>query len=263
MRLLLLLALVPLALAASVAAQARPFPSAALLYDGARGTTPSRQGFTLLTVPLVGASSGQTYADGGTILDSTPVQSESAGYFASAALVPPLDRAAGYSLEVTLQLLEERHQQSDRDGDGVADRAGFSLIALSSDVRGIEVGFWPDRVWAQADDRTGAQDLFTQAEGAALDTSRLLTYELRVRDDAYTLLVGGEEVLSGPLRDYRPFVAPIDPYETPNLIFLGDDTGQASARVRLLRAAVYVGGRAVMLPVVRGPEAQPARTRRN
>jgi len=52
-------------------------------------------------------------------------------------------------LSFTVQVVEEYHADSDKDGDGVGDRAGFSVIALSSDAQGIEVGFWKDQIWAQ------------------------------------------------------------------------------------------------------------------
>jgi hypothetical protein len=35
------------------------------------------------------------------------------------------------------------------------------------------------------------------------------------------------------LRDYTNFSGPIDPYETPNFIFMGDNTTSAEARIKL------------------------------
>lgn len=239
MRLLLLV--MPLVLA---------FPQQTALYDSARGTTPDRQGMAFITNPLVGASATQTYGDGATTLDTTPAQIEQAGYVGQQ--VPALDRAGGFSLVFRLQVLEERHIAVDYNGDGLADRAGFSVIVLSDDLRGVELGFWANEVWAQ-DDGIGGGQIFTHAEGAALDTGRLRSYELRVRDDAYTLLADGAAVLAGPLRDYRAFSGPIDPYETPNLVFLGDDNANGGARVRLVSVAVVTGGYGVALPLVGRP----------
>lgn len=240
MRLLLLFA-VPLALI---------FPQQTALYDGARGTTPDRQGMAFITRPLVGALAAQAYADGATTLDTTPAQAEQAGYFGRQ--VPALDRAAGFSLVFRLQVLEEQHTSVDHNGDGLADRAGLSVIVLGDDLRGIELGFWADEVWAQ-DDGVGGGQLFTHAEGAALDTGRIRSYELRVEGDAYTLLADGDALLTGPLRDYTAFGGPINPYKTPNLVFLGDDSANGSARVRLVSAAVVVGGYGVALPLVGAP----------
>jgi hypothetical protein len=144
-----------------------------------------------------------------------------------------------------VQLLDEYHDDSDKDGDGIGDRAGFSVIALSSDTRGIELGFWMDQVWAQED---GAAEppggsLFTRAEHAPLDTtSRLVAYTLAVRGDSYVLSADGGLVLSGRLRDYTRFEGPVNPYRTPSFIFLGDDTGSARAQIRLAYVALTANG---------------------
>jgi hypothetical protein len=141
-----------------------------------------------------------------------------------------------------MQLLEEYHADSDKDGDGVGDRAGFSVIALSSDARGIELGFWPDQVWAQEDGTAEPPNgtLFTHAESALCDTiSRLAAYTLTVRGDGYELSSDGATILRGRLRDYTSFDGPVNPYRTPNFIFLGDDTGSARAKIRLAHVAVH------------------------
>ena len=68
------------------------------------------------------------------------------------------------------------------------------------------------------------------AEGVLVDTASMTNrYELLVHQTCYTLRVNGTVRLEGRLRDYSAFVGPIDPYETANMIFLGDDTGSASA----------------------------------
>ena len=69
--------------------------------------------------------------------------SDKAGYFAKNQLMPQLDRTAGYTVRFTAQVQEELHNNN--------NRAGFSVIVLSSDLKGIELGFWEDQVWAQAD----------------------------------------------------------------------------------------------------------------
>lgn len=40
-------------------------------------------------------------------------------------------------------------------------------------------------------------------------------------------------MLEGTVRDYTPFVGVVDPYETPDFLFFGDDTTSARAAVRL------------------------------
>lgn len=47
------------------------------------------------------------------------------------------------------------------------ERAGFSVILLGADRRGIELGFWRDQVFAQAD-----QPLFTRGENVPASSIR-------------------------------------------------------------------------------------------
>jgi hypothetical protein len=258
-----LAALVRLALGLSLAAipaaataatvTAATFPERATLYDAALGTTPDAQGMLFTTFPFDGAAATQSFTDGATLLDSTAAIEEFAGYIARPGQVPALDRTAGYSVFATLELLEERHNESegDHNGDGVSDRAGLSLTVLGADLRGIELAFWEDEVWAQADGSGNSEDLFTHAEGAPFDpTAGLVQYELRVRGEEYTLLADGEPLLSGPLRDYSSFSGPFGPvYRTPNLVFLGDNSGNGSGRVRVTSVSVATGGYALALPL--------------
>lgn len=235
-----------------VSAQSSPFAPSALLYDAALGGTPDSQGLLFATFPFSGASATQSYDGSATLLDTTPLLAEFAGYSGRTEQVPALDRATGYSLFVTMQLLEEQHSSSDRNGDGISDRAGFSLTLLGADVRGIELGFWENEVWAQADDSGDPEDILTHAESAAFDpTAALRSYELRVKDDGYTLLADGAPLLRGPLRDYSSFGGPFGQvYRTPNLIFLGDNSSNGSSRVRLVEVRVATAGHALALPLV-------------
>ena len=61
---------------------------------------------------------------------------------------------------------------------------------------------------------------------------------MSVLGNNYTLSTGNTNILSGKLRDYTAFSGSVDPYETPNLIFLGDDTTSASANIKL--SSVFV-----------------------
>lgn len=215
-----------------------------VLYDGSLGGTPDTQGkLTYRATPS--ASAYQTYSDGVTILDTTANQSDAAGYYGAPALVPALDRASGYSLSFIVQLISESHEVSDKDGDGVGDRAGFSVIVLSSDTKGIELGFWQDQVWAQddGDAEPPGGTLFTHAESAPFDTtSRLIAYTLAVLGDTYRLSSDGVAILGGDLRDYTTFEGPVNPYRRSNFIFLGDNTSSAKARIKLSYVAVTRGG---------------------
>lgn len=200
----------------------------AALYDAALGGTPDGQGMRYVAAddtflgPPVAAS--QAFVGGLTALDTGGHLGDHAGYFADPAHVPDLDRSAGFTLTLRLQLAAEQHSGQ--------SRAGLSLTVLANDLRGVEIGFWPDRVWAQSD-----SPLFSRAEEAPLDTTRLITYELAVSGERYTLS-GGGATLSGPLRDYR--AAPVGVYRTPDLIFLGDNTASAGALARIVYVDVAV-----------------------
>jgi hypothetical protein len=209
--------------------------SIVILYDAALGGTPDTQG-KLTYRDSRAAAAVQSFRDGVTTLDTMTNQKDSAGYFVDPRAIPALDRRRGYVLHFTVQVADEYHADSDKDGDGVGDRAGFSVIVLSSDTRGIELGFWKDQVWAQEQGAAEPPDgtLFTHAESAPFDTTtRMVAYTLAVRDDEYELSSDSTPILRGRLRDYTNFEGPVNPYRTPNFIFLGDDTGSARALIRL------------------------------
>ena len=260
-----------------------------VLYDGSTNRLPTSagaDGLSITSAPwlayresaLVAGTATQTATAGNTTL--TTDGSVYAGYInytfaeklgAPSSLTNPkfpvLDRNAGYLLSFNAKVLSESHSTSananDRNGDGKADRAGFSVIALSSDKRGIELGFWTDRIWAQEDgtsqatpslepDGTAAgntRTLFTQAEFTTLNTTADTQYDLAVKGDNYQLFANGTLVLSGRLRDYSAFIPtpqtiggfpvnPPNPYNIANLVFLGDNTPTAQASVQLNKLAV-------------------------
>ncbi|MFN2137874.1 MAG: hypothetical protein ACK2UK_18105 [Candidatus Promineifilaceae bacterium] len=198
-------------------------PVTTVLYDGSLGTTPDEQGFSFLAF---GISADQQFADGVTILDSTGEMSDQAGYFNEQS--PVLDRSLGYRILFELQIEAEEHANG--------HRAGFSLLVLSDDRLGLEIGFWEDAIWVQ---EGGPGDkLFTRAETINFDTGARTLYELAVEENTYQLSAGGQELMSGPLRDYSSFEGFPDPYESPNLIFLGDDTSRAASRTAVAFVAV-------------------------
>ena len=204
-----------------------------VLYDGDLGGTPDTQGFDYLALA---PSVTQSFARGVTTLDTTAKRFDQAGYFVWDN--PPLERESGYSVQFTVQLLEEAHAGP--------NRAGFSLLVLSSDLQGIELGFWTDEIWAQ---EGGKENLFTHAEGIAFDTTAsMIAYELQILDDEYTLSADGLPVLTGPLRDYTAFEGFIDPYETPNLLFLGDDSTTSRAKVNIAYVALETAAIATLTP---------------
>ena len=204
------------------------------LYNGALGSTPIAQGWIYGGLPQ-GSLPTPTASGGATTLDTSASQeiqagfsASQAGFLGSTAPVPALSRARAFTVTFTVQVQTEAHAGN--------NRAGFSVIALADDARGIELAFWQNEIWAQ---EGGSAKLFTHAEGAAFDTtSGLIAYELALRGDIYRLSSGGQLILSGPVRDYRAATGLLDPYETPSYLFFGDNTTSASASVRLSKIGV-------------------------
>ncbi len=172
---------------------------------------------------------------------------------------PTLDRNAGYVLSFSTQVNREtRSTSANKNNDGKDDRAGFSVIVIGNDLRGIELGFWENRIWAQEDgtsqtnpalepDSAPASNfrtLFTQAEFVEVNTTALTSYNLAILGNSYTLFGNGTPLLSGSLRDYTAFVPPTlsippfqvtlpDLYSLPNFIFFGDNTPSAAASFKI------------------------------
>lgn len=196
-----------------------------VLYDGTTAQSPTSAGWTLITDPLFGAQVTETPGAVGVTLDSTVAISDKGGYFSNAISSPAivLDRDVGFTLRWRALVSAETHLTN--------DRAGFNVLVVCSDLMALELAHWENEVWAQ----DGPPNTFTHAEGATVNTTSLREYELIVQGDTYALNVDGGEVLTGNLRDYSSFDPglPINPYTTPNMIFLGDDTGSASASVRI------------------------------
>lgn len=108
-------------------------PAETVLYDGSLGTLPAAQGMAYQAADTSGPSYTvevvQSYAGDGARLDSTADYEDAAGY---SSISTPLDRQQGVTIRFTLQITAEDHTTSgtaDKDGDGLADRAGFSVIA--------------------------------------------------------------------------------------------------------------------------------------
>jgi len=91
-------------------------------------------------------------------------------------------------------------------------------------------------VWAYAADDEGPNSLFTQAEGAAFDTTAwMVQFDFSVLNNGYSLTANGIPLLSGNLRNYNPsgLGSLVDPYNNPSFLFFGDDTTSADADVLL------------------------------
>lgn len=202
-----------------------------ILYDAKSGITPDIKMMSFFDFPPGNAI--PTYENGSTTLDTTKSgNSTYAGWTSNATNTldfPSLDRMAGFQLDFTIQVDNESHTNN--------NRAGFNIIILSEDTQGIELAFWENEIWAQNDDATGG--LFTRGERTTFPTTTgLINYQVIVFNDIYTLTANGASILTGPLRDYSKFEGFPDPYQTPNFLFLGDDTTSAQARIRLSYVSV-------------------------
>jgi hypothetical protein len=234
------------------------------LYLGQLGTTPDAQSWLNFTtqdvLPPINTAT-QNFSSGGTILNSTADNTIYAGYSNYSVITgapvnaafPTLDRASGYSISFKLQVLSESRINS--------NRAGFSITAISSDgMRGIELGFQQltgttGNIFAQGDGITpnpGMQTngLFLAAENASFNTNQETTYTLSVQGNTYQLFANGTQLLTGPLRNYTAFTSPfpVDPYELPSFVFLGDNTTSAQASVKLSQVVLQTDTRVRFVP---------------
>ncbi|MBD1847312.1 hypothetical protein H6F89_28680 [Cyanobacteria bacterium FACHB-63] len=224
------------------------FALTTVLYNGASGTPPNNQSWLYVprnpfAVPQTASSTQISDANGTTFSSMTNNNIESGYGWTDTSL----NSNAGYNLRFDLQLLQESRNSSassnpaDKNGDGKDDRAGLSILIVSADTtKAIELGFFVDRIWAQA---TGATKppRFTQAEGTPFDTRTSLNrYDLSILGTTYFLYANENYVtpiLTGTLRDYTPeSTAPFpNPYRTANTIFIGDNTTAAGGEFRLNR----------------------------
>jgi len=223
------------AVAAFTAVAASPTMANALtLYDGLAlpSQTPAQQGWlyqgtAIPTAPSVTATTSGTSLNTGS-------STNYAGYFKQAP--NSLNRLTGYSVQFSFKVNAESHSST--------NRAGFSLIVMSAAVPGetqpygLELGFWTNSLWAQ---NVG----FTRGENVAINTqSAVNNYRLYVQGLNYKLYVNGapQPILQGALRQYTGFTPPPgypNPYKTPNLLFMGDDTTSATGKVTITQVTQF------------------------
>lgn len=210
-----------------------------ILYDASSGAIPGSLLLAFTDFPPGSAS--LTYTDGATILDTTSSKDTFAGWVANpttTAGFPILDRTTGVQVNFTMQVESETHRNE--------NRAGFSMIILDQEAKGIEIAFWENQVWTQSDESTGG--LFRHGERAAFATTNITQYQVTIVGETYTISANSMPLLSGPVRDYSSFSGFPDPYETPNFLFMGDDTTSSQSRVKLL--FVSITGTAPVVPTV-------------
>jgi hypothetical protein len=204
------------------------------LYDGNQPGTPDTQGF--LNFASVGTGT-QTAGGGQTALNTTSPSAFYAGYtnynftISAGALTPVdfanpvfpiLDRAAGFTLHFTAQVL------NDISGP---NRAGFSVIVLGSDKKGVEIGFQSATIFAQSDNPLFGTPAESNSDPSiAARVSAMTPYDLTIQGDTYLLATNSFTILTGSVKDYTAASGPFgNVYRTPGLLFLGDDTTSASA----------------------------------
>jgi hypothetical protein len=151
--------------------------------------------------------------------DTTTSTSTLAGW--SQIATNNLNRTNGFSLHFTLRLNAETHSST--------NRAGFSVIVLTDDARGLELAFWKDRIFVQSDN-----PLFTHGEDVSISTTNtFVEYGLSLFSTNYVLTAGGAVILTGPVRDYTSYNGSFNVYSTPNFLFMGDDTTSAAGQVAI------------------------------
>jgi PEP-CTERM motif len=183
-----------------------------VLYNPSLTATPTAQGW----IPFAGLGGTSTTNATETTLDTTGNVVFAAGYSNYTAsqtnpqlvngAFPVLNPAVGFTLNFNVQI--------DTATNTNTDRAGFNVILLGSDAKGVELGFWAGDVWAQNVGFThGEDDAFTT-------TGAFHQYSLTILNGNYTLSADGTKILSGVTRSYA---TPAVPYALDNYVFLGDD----------------------------------------
>ncbi len=205
------------------------------LYDGAVNATATPNTYNSPNQYLNFASlnGGSQSASGGvTTLDTSGSNSSYAGYsnynstlsaFVNSSF-PVLDNNAGYTLSFKIDINSQTATSP--------NRAGFSVIVLGSDKKGIEIGFGSSDIFALNNDTGFSKGEFI-AQGGILSSPN--TYDLTVLGNSYTLNNGANSLLSGSLRDYSANATTLltQVYNTANFVFLGDDTTSAGAKTNI------------------------------
>ena len=205
-----------------------------VLYDGALGGLPESQQLSYLGIGATVFDPSQVIysaSNGVTTHDSTPAIVDKAGYFDLGGYASELSRTVGFRLTFDVQLVSENHINN--------NRAGFNVILLGDDKQGVELAFWENEIWVQTDN-----PLFRHGEGnrAVNPTAALTRYTLDVRGDSYTLTSGSNVILTGSVRDYTAATGSFAfVYNTPNMIFLGDNTTSADSKFKLAYVSVSQG----------------------
>ncbi len=221
------------------------------LYQGSTGGTPQLQNWLtyqynpLSTGPSTSSTGGPT---GNTTFDTTSTDAEEGGWSnysynpitSSSAIVnssfPALNPASGFSVNWDLAVTSESNTST--------NRAGFDVIVLGSDGKGVELGYWGSDVWAQeyvsgtGFEQNPLQDSDTQNNDVFDTGPSLIDYNLSVLGGNYTLTANGTTILTGATQDYSG--SAMLPYTLDNFVFMGDDTSEAAASATFTSLSVTV-----------------------
>jgi hypothetical protein len=177
-----------------------------------------------------GGSVSQTAVTGGVRLATDlPVSAGYSNYNFLSQLknpsFPQLIRSQGFQIEFRTQIVSEQH--------GSIHRAGWSVLLLGQDRKGVELGFWENEIWAQTQ-----SPLFQHGEGTTIDTRIARDYQLLILGDRYALAADGVKILEGEVKDYSSFGTP---YSLSNFLFLGDNTSSAGGTSILGKVTLQTG----------------------
>ncbi|MDJ0796875.1 MAG: PEP-CTERM sorting domain-containing protein [Calothrix sp. MO_167.B12] len=222
------------------------------LYDGSSGVTPDNSSPQWLSFGNLGGAT-QNAAGGVTNLDTSGNNLIYAGYSnyntsTTPSLVnnsfPTLDRSTGYNLSFTVKINSQAN-----DGANAPNRAGFSVTVLSSDRKGIEIGFRNSDFFYQT------SSSFDNVKTSSVDSStasnllsNLNQYDLSISGDKFSLSAGGTSIFSNEnLVDYTAASGLVntDIYRLPNALFLGDNTTSARANISLQNVSLTTNNAAV------------------
>jgi hypothetical protein len=216
-----------------------------VLYDGASGVLPDAGANPFLSFGTTGGAV-TTANNGVTTLDTTSTLLTYAGYSNyknTTLLTPTLDSNAGYTLSFTVKLNSQTNNSP--------FRSGFSAIVLGNDNKGIEIGFRGTDIFAQPGKDFNSIVTSEQKIYPSSILGTQTTYDLAVKNNTYTLSGDGNELFGGLLRDYNGAILPPslpNVYAIPNFIFLGDDSGSASASVDFKTIMLVTNNTAVPEP---------------
>ncbi|GAB1541567.1 hypothetical protein NUACC21_42380 [Scytonema sp. NUACC21] len=205
-------------------------PSVVNYYDSSSDRSPGEK---FLVFQSFGGSTETVVGDQSNITTNLVTTTSGIAGYGKYDTAVKLDRNTGYTLRFQIQLKSESHF-GDNNGDKLDDNAGFNIIALSSDNKGIEIGFWNNEIWAKEFDSTssgGAKIIHhDDVERAMFDTTVLSNYQLTILGDSYHLFANNSLVLKGDLRDYSTMGGN---YSLQNHLFLGDSSSSAQADVNI------------------------------